>query len=93
MNLGRNVLLGGFLLLCLLGLTIVSLFLYGMSFTPRTEWFAYFGENVVIQEGFEVWSGGKKVGVVDTLEPVPDQEFRRDRQVRALMLANHFCVT
>ena len=86
MNARKNVLLGGFLIVGLALLTLISLYLTDQWFGKRQEWTAYFGEDSIVQEGFEVWSGGIKVGVIDEIKPVPDAEFTRNRQVVAKVL-------
>jgi len=86
MNTRKNVLLGAFLVVGLALLTLFSLYLTDQWFGARQEWVAYFGEESIVREGFEVWSGGIKIGVIDKITAVPDAEFTRDRQVVAKVL-------
>ena len=86
MNTRKNVILGAFLLVSIGALTILSLYLYGVTVGPRTTWVAYFGEDSIVEAGYDVWTGGMRVGVVDSVEPVPDAEFSAKRQVKATIL-------
>lgn len=86
MNTRKNIVLGAFLITSLSILTLVSLYLTDQWFGKRQEWIAYFGEDSIVREGYEIWSGGIKVGVIDGIKPVPDAEFTRTRQVVARVL-------
>lgn len=88
MNMQKNVLLGGFLVVCIAVITVLTLYVRGMSLKDRVAWTVYFGQDSLVEEGFEVWSAGMRVGVVDRVEPVPQAEYTATRQVRATILVD-----
>ena len=88
MTTGKNVTLGGFLLLSLALLTLVTFYLTGLSLKPRTTWVVYFGMDSMLEEGREVFTSGIRVGIVDALEPVPDDELAEGRYVKATLLVD-----
>ena len=86
MNARKNIVLGSFLVGGLLFLTTLTFFLKGTwPWTTRTDWTAYFGKDSVIQEGWEVVTAGKKVGLVKSVELVPEAEIAKGRFVQATL--------
>lgn len=77
-----NWMLGLFIAGSLGILTVATLFLSNIALSPRTDWIAYFGEDSVVQEGTEVLSAGIKVGMVTSVDPLPDNELKPGRYVR-----------
>lgn len=86
MNTRRNVLLGAFLLIGLIAITVATLFLKDrLPFESRREWTVYFGADSIVEEGFEVYSAGMKVGHIDQVDPVAEADYTPRRQVRAIV--------
>ncbi len=77
-----NWILGLFIAGSLSILTVATLFLSNIALSPRTDWIAYFGEDSVVQEGTEVLSAGIKVGMVTSVDPLPDDKLKPGRYVR-----------
>ena len=86
MNTRKNIVLGAFLITSLSILTLVSLYLTDQWFGKRQEWIAYFGEDSIVREGYEIWSGGIKVGVIDEIISEPLGGAHRDHRQMAATL-------
>jgi phospholipid/cholesterol/gamma-HCH transport system substrate-binding protein len=85
MSPGKNLVLGGFVLIVLIGLTYSTFQLAGVDLGPRADWTVYFGSESWIREGFDVYTAGTKVGRVGRVELVPDAELAEGRHVRAVL--------
>jgi len=85
MSAGRNIVLGGFVLIVLIGLTYGTFQLVGFSLTPQADWTVYFGRDSWIREGFDVFTSGTRVGVVGEVARVRDEEIEEGRYVRAVL--------
>lgn len=84
-TLRKNSILGGFLLVCLVGLTIVTFVLTGLSVAGRDKWTVYFGADSLIRPGYEVSVTGTKAGLVESVERVPDGEVGPGRYIKAVL--------
>ncbi|MGH7161921.1 MAG: MlaD family protein, partial [Planctomycetota bacterium] len=85
MNLGKNLLLGGFVLVTMAVLTYFTFRLSGVELKERARWVVFFGADSTIREGFEVFTAGQKVGRVESIALVPDAEIAEGRYVRAVL--------
>ncbi|MHC4959501.1 MAG: MlaD family protein [Planctomycetota bacterium] len=88
MSRSKNIQLGAFLVVGILVVTISTLYLRGMSLKPRVEWTVYFDGDSIVEEGFEVYYAGMRVGTVTHVEPVPAAEYSPERQVVATAKIN-----
>jgi phospholipid/cholesterol/gamma-HCH transport system substrate-binding protein len=88
MSRSKNIQLGAFLVVGIIVVTISTLYLRGMSLKPRTSWTVYFGGDSIVEEGFEVYYAGMRVGTVTHVEPVPADEYSPERQVVATAKIN-----
>jgi len=84
-NLRRNLVLGAFLLVTLLGLTILTQRLGPFSFRERRDWTAHFGERSLVEEGAAVYTSGLKIGFVKSVSRVPDQQIERGKYIRIVV--------
>ena len=78
-NIRRMTVLGGFVLLCLIGLVIATFTLSNLSFEKKVDWTVYFGEESLVKAGYEVLVSGTKAGTVKSVTLVPDHELAPGR--------------
>jgi phospholipid/cholesterol/gamma-HCH transport system substrate-binding protein len=89
-NFQRNAVLGGFALGCLGLLTYLTLKLSGgLSLVEQDRWTAYFGADSTVKKDADIFVAGTKVGRVERVRLVPDQEIAPGRYVRVDMLIRH----
>jgi ABC-type transporter Mla subunit MlaD len=81
----KNSVLGGFLLVAMVVLTVLTFRLAGITLKKRANWTVYFGAESVIKKGYEVLAAGTKVGVVQSVGLVPDDEVEPGRYVKAVL--------
>jgi phospholipid/cholesterol/gamma-HCH transport system substrate-binding protein len=80
----RNIILGGFLLAALALLVVLSLVLTGGFRWGYQDWIVYFGPDSRVEEGYEVTTSGKKVGLVRAVELIDDpSQMAAGRYVKA----------
>ncbi len=84
-SLRKNSILGGFLLVGLVALTVLTFYLTGFSVKGRDKWTVYFGADSLIRSGYEISVSGKKSGLVESVELVPDGEVKPGRYVKAIL--------
>ncbi len=84
----RNIVLGGFLVFSLLGITVLTFRLVGLSLQSRETWTVFFGADASLEEGLEVIVAGKKVGVVEAVDLLREEEMLAGRFVRARLSVN-----
>jgi len=85
-NLRRNINLGAFLILCLAGLTFLSIRLRGgFGLGPQQTWVAYFGRDSTVKKDSEIYVSGTKVGRVTDVTLVPDEEIAPGRHVKVTL--------
>jgi phospholipid/cholesterol/gamma-HCH transport system substrate-binding protein len=85
-NLQRNVALGAFILACLTILTVLTFRLGGLGFVEQTRWTAYFGADSTVKKDADVFAAGTKVGRVERVRLVPDDQLAPGRYVQVDML-------
>ena len=81
----KNSVLGAFLLVSIIVLTVLTFRLSGLSFKGREDWVVYFGKNSIIQKGYEVHCAGTRVGMVKSVALVPDERIAPGRHVKAVL--------
>ena len=84
MSAKRNVILGGFLLACVTGITTVTWVLADLGWGRRV-WPVVFGRDSLIQSGFEVFVAGTKMGIVERVELLPEERMREGAHVLAYL--------
>jgi phospholipid/cholesterol/gamma-HCH transport system substrate-binding protein len=85
-NLQRNLVLGAFILGCLAVLTFLTFRLGGFKFVEQRRWTAYFGEDSTVKKDADIFAAGTKVGRVERVRLVPDDEIAPGRYVQVDML-------
>jgi len=85
-NVQRNMVLGGFILACLAVLTVLTFRLGGFGFVEQKRWTAYFGDDSTVKKDADIFTAGMKVGRVERVTLVPDQELAPGHYVQVDML-------
>jgi len=85
-NFRRNLALGGFVLVCLAILTALTFRLGGLGFVEYNRWTAYFGADSTVKKDADIFAAGTKVGRVERVLLVPDEELAPGRYVQVDML-------
>ncbi|MFI5402166.1 MAG: MlaD family protein [Planctomycetota bacterium] len=86
-NFQRNAVLGGFVLFCLGLLTFLTLRLSGgLVLVDQKQWTAYFGVDSTVKKDADVFAAGTKVGRVERVRLVPDEELAPGHFVQVDML-------
>jgi len=86
-NLQRNATLGAFVLACLGLLTYLTLKLsHGLEFIEQRRWTAYFGADSTVRKDADIFSSGMKVGRVEQVRLVPDDQLAPGHYVQVDML-------
>jgi phospholipid/cholesterol/gamma-HCH transport system substrate-binding protein len=78
--------LGGFVLGCLTVLTVLTFRLGGFRFVDQDRWTVYFGEDSTVKKDADVFAAGTKVGRVERVRLVPDDQLAPGRYVQVDML-------
>ncbi len=86
-NFQRNVALGAFVLVCLGLLTVLTLRLAGgFQLVEQDRWTAYFGPDSSVRKDAEIFVAGTKIGRVERVRLVRDEEIAPGRYVQVDML-------
>ena len=86
-NFQRNAVLGAFVLGCLALLAFLTLRLSGgLSLVEQNTWTAYFGADSTVKKDADVFVAGMKVGRVERVLLVPDDEIAPGRYVQVDMV-------
>lgn len=86
-NFQRNLALGGFVLACLGILTFLTLQLSGgFVLVEQERWTAYFGADSTVKKDADVFAAGTKVGRVERVRLVPDEQLAPGHYVQVDML-------
>lgn len=85
-NIQRNLVLGGFVLACLAVLTFLTFRLGGFKFVEQKRWTAYFGDDSTVKKDADIFAAGTKIGRVERVRLVPDDELAPGHYVQVDML-------
>lgn len=84
-NVRRMTVLGGFVLICLACLVVLTFTLSNLSLTEKVEWTVFFGEESLVKKGYDVLTSGTKAGTVKEVYLVPDHELEPGRHVKVVL--------
>ena len=81
----KNSVLGGFLLITLVIMTLLTFRLSGLTLRSRVDWPVYFGADSTLKKGLEVFVSGMKVGQVKSVKLLGREEMARGQHVLAIL--------
>jgi len=85
-NFRRNLALGGFVLAALGTLTALTFRLGGLVLEEQSHWTAYFGANSTVAKDADIYAAGTKVGRVERVQLVPDDQLAPGHYVQVDMV-------